>query len=79
MEEMEVNLNIGDLVSVKYCRVVAGDLKFEAHTGIVTDYAGDARRGLPNSFHHSYKVLTLDGKHDWSPLNDLTLIQSLKT
>ena len=77
-EEMEVNLNIGDLVSVKYCRVVAGDLKFEVHTGIVTDYGGDERLGLPDSLHRSYKVLTVDGKHDWSPRSDLALIQSLK-
>jgi len=77
-EEMEVNLNIGDLVSVKYCRVVAGDLKFEAHTGIVTDYGGDERLGLPDSLHRSYKVLTVDGKHDWSPRSDLFLIQRVK-
>jgi hypothetical protein len=75
---MEVNLNIGDLVSVKYYRVAAGDLKFEAHTGIVTDYGGDERLGLPDSLHRSYKVLTMGGKHDWSPRNDLRLIQRVK-
>jgi hypothetical protein len=75
---MEVNLNIGDLVSVNYCRVVAGALKLEAHTGIVTDYGGDERLGLPDSLHRSYKVLTVDGKHDWSPRSDLFLIQRVK-
>ena len=75
----EVNYNIGDLVSVKYCRVVGGDLKFKAHTGIVTDYGGDERLGLPDSLHRSYKVLTVGGEHDWSPRSDLTLIRRLKT
>jgi len=74
----EVNYNIGDLVSVKYCRVVGGDLQFEAHTGIITDYGGDERHGFPDSLHRSYKVLTVDGKHDWSPRSDLMLIQCVK-
>ena len=78
-EEVEVNYNIGDLVSVKYCHVENEQLRFRQHTGIVTDYGGDERHGLPDSLHRSYKVLTVDGKHDWSPRSDLTLLQSLKT
>jgi hypothetical protein len=74
----EVNYNIGDLVSVKYCRVVGGDLKFEAHTGIITDYGGDERHKGHPGLRRSYKVLTVDGKHDWSPRSDLMLIQCVK-
>jgi hypothetical protein len=66
-------MKIGDLVSVKYCHVENEQLKFTAHTGIVTDNSG-LKDGTSEC-----KVLTLDGKHDWSPLSDLTLIQSLKT
>ena len=73
-EEVGVNYNIGDLVSVKYCRVVKDTLKFFWLTGIITDYGGD--EGTP--LQRSYKVLTVDGRHDWSPRNDLILIQGVK-
>jgi len=72
-EEVGVNYNIGDLVNIKYCRVVKDTLKFFWLTGVVTDRAG-AIDGTGE-----YKVLTLDGKHDWSPLNDLLLIQRAET
>ena len=72
--DKEVNYNIGDLVSVRYCHVENENLKFKAHTGIVTDRGGDA-----GMFHRSFKVLTVDGKHDWSPRGDLILIQRVKT
>ena len=39
------------------------------------DYGGD----IDGRLQRSYKVLTVDGKHDWSPRGDLLLIQSLKT
>ena len=75
-KEVEVNYNIGDLVSVKYCHVENDQLRFRFHTGIVTDYGGDERhKGQPGPLRRSYKVLTVDGKHDWSPRSDLFLIQ----
>ena len=70
-EEVGVNYNIGDLVNVKYCRVVKDTLKFFWLAGIITDYGGDE-----GTLRRSYKVLTVDGRHDWSPRNDLLLIQS---
>ena len=80
IEEVEVNYNIGDLVSVKYCHVEKDTLKFLWYMGIVTDYGGDERhKGHPEALRRSFKVLTVDGKHDWSPRGDLLLIQSLKT
>ena len=72
-EEVGVNYNIGDLVNVKYCRVVKDTLKFFWLAGVITDRAG-AVDGTGE-----YKVLTLDGRHDWSPLNDLLLIQRAQT
>ena len=72
IEEVGVSYNIGDLVNVKYCRVVKDTLKFFWLAGIITDYGGD--EGTP--LQRSYKVLTVDGRHDWSPRNDLALIQS---
>ena len=74
-EEVGVNYNIGDLVNVKYCRVVKDTLKFFWLAGVITDYGGD--EGTP--LQRSYKVLTVDGRHDWSPRNDLILIQSAET
>ena len=74
-EEVGVNYNIGDLVNVKYCRVVKDTLKFFWLAGIITDYGGD--EGTP--LQRSYKVLTVDGRHDWSPRNDLILIQRAET
>jgi hypothetical protein len=68
------NYQIGDLVSVKYCHVENDTLRFRYHTGIVTDYGGDVNGAL----RRSYKVLTLDGKHDWSPRDDLSLVRPLK-
>jgi hypothetical protein len=68
-EEVGVSYNVGDLVSVQYFRVVKDRLKFIWYPGIVTDRAG-ATDGTGE-----YKVLTLDGKHDWSPLSDLLLLQ----
>tara|TARA_R110002020_G_scaffold128749_1_gene288528 strand:+ start:709 stop:981 length:273 start_codon:yes stop_codon:yes gene_type:complete len=73
-EEVGVNYSIGDLVSVKYCRVVKDTLKFFWLTGIITDYGGD--EGTP--LQRSYKVLTVDGRHDWSPRSDLMIIQPIK-
>jgi hypothetical protein len=72
-EEVGVNYSIGDLVSVKYCHVEKEQLKFMWEPGIVTDRAG-ATDGTGE-----YKVLTLDGQHDWSPLSDLLLIQRAQT
>ena len=72
-EEVGVNYNIGDLVNVKYCRVVKDTLKFFWEPGVITDRAG-ATDGTGE-----YKVLTLDGRHDWSPLSDLLLIQRAET
>ena len=74
-EEVGVNYNIGDLVNVKYCHVEKNLLKFFWHLGVITDYGGD--EGTP--LQRSYKVLTVDGKHDWSPRGDLIIIQRLKT
>ena len=74
-EEVGVNYNIGDLVNVKYCRVVKDTLKFFWLAGVITDYGGD--EGTP--LQRSYKVLTVDGRHDWSPRNDLILIQRAET
>ena len=81
VEEMGLKYNIGDLVNVKYAYYgtsddepgVAAKIKFRAHPGIVTDNSG-LKDGTGEC-----KVLTLDGKHDWSPLGDITIIQSLKT
>ena len=74
-EEVGVNYNIGDLVNVKYCHVEKNLLKFFWHLGVITDYGGD--EGTP--LQRSYKVLTVDGKHDWSPRSDLMIIQSVQT
>ena len=74
IEEVGVSYNIGDLVNVKYCRVVKDTLKFFWLAGIITDYGGDE-----GTLRRSYKVLTVDGRHDWSPRNDLLLIQSAET
>ena len=74
-EEVEVSYNLGALVSVKYCRVVKDTLKFFWLAGIITDYGGD--EGTP--LQRSYKVLTVDGRHDWSPRSDLILIQPVYT
>jgi hypothetical protein len=71
IEEVGVSYNIGDLVNVKYCRVVKDTLKFFWLAGVVTDYGGDE-----GTLRRSYKVLTVDGRHDWSPRGDLILIQS---
>jgi hypothetical protein len=71
VEEVGVSYNIGDLVNVKYCRVVKDTLKFFWLAGIITDYGGEE-----GTLRRSYKVLTVDGRHDWSPRNDLILIQS---
>jgi hypothetical protein len=46
--------------------------------GIITDYGGDAALNGHPGLRRSYKVLTVDGKHDWSPRNDLTLLQSIE-
>jgi len=56
-----------------YCHVENEQLKFRQHMGIITDSGGDDGR-----LRRSYKVLTVDGKHDWSPRNDLTLLQSVE-
>jgi hypothetical protein len=72
VEEMGLKYNIGDLVNVKYCHVENEQLKFRLYAGIITDNSG-LKDGTSEC-----KVLTLDGKHDWSPLSDLTLIQHLK-
>lgn len=72
-EEVGVNYSIGDLVNIKYCRVVKDTLKFFWVPGVITDRAG-ATDGTGE-----YKVLTLDGRHDWSPLNDLLLIQRVQS
>lgn len=69
---------IGDLVSVVYCHVENEQLKFRQHMGIITDYGGDAALNGHPGLRRSYKVLTVDGKHDWSPRNDLTLLQSIE-
>ena len=74
-EEVGVNYNIGDLVNVKYCHVEKNLLKFFWHLGVITDYGGD--EGTP--LQRYYKVLTVDGKHDWSPRSDLMIIQSVQT
>ena len=74
-EEVGVNYNIGDLVNVKYCHVEKNLLKFIWLAGIITDYGGD--EGTP--LQRSYKVLTVDGRHDWSPRNDVMLIQRAET
>ena len=50
-------------------------MKFRQHMGVVTDYGGD----IDGRLQRSYKVLTVDGKHDWSPRGDLMIIQRLKT
>ena len=73
IEEVGVNYSIGDLVNIKYCRVVKDTLKFFWVPGVITERAG-AVDGTGE-----YKVLTLDGRHDWSPLNDLLLIQHAQT
>ena len=73
VEEMGLKYSIGDLVSVRYCHVENAQLKFKSYAGIVTDNTG-LKDGTGEC-----KVLTLNGKHDWSPMNDLTLIQHLKT
>ena len=82
VEEMGLKYNIGDLVNVKYAYYSTSggtdigtefEIKFRDYPGIVTD-----NTGLEDGTGEC-KVLTLDGKHDWSPLNDLTLIQHLKT
>ena len=82
VEEMGLKYNIGDLVNVKYAYYSTSggtdigtefEIKFRDYPGIVTDNTG-LKDGTGEC-----KVLTLDGKHDWSPLNDLTLIQHLKT
>ena len=80
VEEMGLKYNIGDLVNVKYAYYsTSGDtpgnefeIKFRDYAGIVTDNTG-LKDGTGEC-----KVLTLNGKHDWSPLSDLTLIQHLK-
>ena len=72
-EEVEVSYNLGDLVSVKYFRVVKDRLKFVWYPGIVTDNTG-LKDGTGEC-----RVLTLDGKHDWSPLSDLSLLQRVET
>jgi hypothetical protein len=77
-EEVDVSYNIGDLVSVKYCHVEKEQLKFRQHMGIITDYGGDDRHNGDPGLRRSYKVLTVDGEHDWSPRSDLTLVQSVK-
>ena len=74
IEEVEVNYNVGDLVSVKYCHVENEQLKFRQYMGVVTDYGGD----IDGRLQRSYKVLTVDGKHDWSPRSDLMLLQRVK-
>ena len=74
IEEVGVSYNIGDLVNVKYCRVVKDTLKFFWLAGIITDYGGDK-----GTLRRSYKVLTVDGRHDWSPRSDLMIIQSVQT
>ena len=71
----DVNYTIGDLVSVKYCHVEKEQLKFRQYIGVVTDYGGD----IDGRLQRSYKVLTVDGRHDWSPRNDLMLIQPVQT
>jgi len=73
-EKVELNYNIGDLVSVKYCHVEKEQLKFRQYMGVVTDYGGD----IDGRLQRSYKVLTVDGKHDWSPRGDLMLLQRVK-
>ena len=75
----KVNYNVGDLVSVKYCHVENEQLKFRQHMGIITDYGGDAALNGHPGLRRSFKVLTVDGKHDWSPRGDLMIIQRLKT
>ena len=72
--EDKVNYNVGDLVSVKYCHVENEQLKFRHYMGVVTDYGGD----IDGRLQRSYKVLTVDGKHDWSPRGDLMLLQRVK-
>jgi len=72
--EDKVNYNVGDLVSVKYCHVENEQLKFRQYMGVVTDYGGD----IDGRLQRSYKVLTVDGKHDWSPRGDLMLLQRVK-
>ena len=76
IEEVEVIYNVGDLVSVKYCHVEKEQLKFRWHMGIITDYGGDEPHY--GKLHRSYKVLTVDGDHDWSPRGDLMLVQRVK-
>ena len=71
-EEVGVSYNVGDLVSVQYFRVVKDRLKFVWYPGIVTDNTG-LKDGTGEC-----RVLTLDGKHDWSPLIDLVLIRRVK-
>ena len=81
VEEMGLKYNIGDLVNVKYAYYSKSglrlgneyEIKFCDYPGIVTDNTG-LKDGTGEC-----KVLTLNGKHDWSPLSDLTLIQHLKT
>ena len=79
VEEMGLKYNIGDLVNVKYAYYGTSgetahlEIKFRDYPGIVTDNTG-LKDGTGEC-----KVLTLNGKHDWSPLSDLTLIQHLKT
>jgi hypothetical protein len=73
-EEVGVNYNIGDLVNVKYCHVEKEQLTFRQHMGIITDYGGD----IDDRLQRSYKVLTVDGKHDWSPRGDLMILQRVK-
>ena len=72
-EEVGVSYNVGDLVNVKYCHVEKEQLKFRWHMGIITDYGGD--EPLAGMLHRSYKVLTVDGEHDWSPRGDLLLLR----
>ena len=68
-------MKIGDLVSVVYCHVENDNLKFRKHMGIITAYGGDAPLNGHPGLRRSFKVLTVEGKHDWSPRNDLTLLQ----
>ena len=78
-EEVGVEYNIGDLVNVKYCHVENDTLRFRHHMGIITDYGGDTRLSGHPGLIRSYKVLTVDGKHDWSPRGDLMIIQRIET
>jgi len=73
-----VSYKIGDLVSVMYCHVEKEQLRFRQHMGIITDSGGDEGFNGHRGMRRSFKVLTVDGKHDWSPRGDLTLLKSLE-